>query len=181
MTETLLERNMTSLAELTHDDFVLPSLYRWEKERANDVFMTQPLGGGEVLDITWAEAADQARRMASWITAQGWPAGSNMAILGKNSAHWILADLAIWMAGHVSVPIYPTFNADALRYILQHSESKACFIGKLDDTGALATGVPSDCLLVTLPLAPVIDTAALAWDDLIASNPPLAGEPHRDG
>ena len=171
---------MTTLAELTLDDFVLPSLYRWERERPSTVFMTQPLGGGEVQDITWQEAADQARRMASWITAQGWPAGSHIAILGKNSAHWILADLAIWMAGHVSVPIYPTFNADALRYILEHSESKACFIGKLDDTGALASGVPSDCKLITLPLAPMV-SHALAWDALLAQNQRLAGEPQRGG
>ena len=58
--------------------------------------------------------------MATWLQAQSWPAGSNVAILGKNSAHWILADLAIWMAGHVSVPIYPTFNGAALRYILNY-------------------------------------------------------------
>ena len=41
--------------------------------------------------------------------------------------------------------LYPlpqtTLNAQALRYILDHSEAKACFVGKLDDTDSLAEGV----------------------------------------
>ena len=37
------------------------------------------------------------------------------------------------MAGYVSVPIYPTFNAEALAYILEHSEAQALFVGKMDD------------------------------------------------
>ena len=115
----------------------LEYFYRWEKENADKVFLTQPSAGGVVRDITWAEAGSEVRRMAAWLKAQGWPAGSKVAILGKNSAHWILADLSIMMAGFVSVPMYSTFNADALRYILEHSESRACFVGKLDDTGAL--------------------------------------------
>jgi long-subunit acyl-CoA synthetase (AMP-forming) len=32
---------------------------------------------------------------------------ARIGILGKNSAGWIMADLAIWMAGYVSVPLYP--------------------------------------------------------------------------
>jgi long-chain acyl-CoA synthetase len=82
------------------------------------------------------------RRTASWLASRNWPQGSKVAIIGKNSAHWILADLAIQMAGHVSVPIYPTFNGEALRYILQHSETRACFVGKMDDTNNLQSGVP---------------------------------------
>jgi long-chain acyl-CoA synthetase len=153
----------------------LPCLYRWERERANRVYLSQPMGDGVVADITWAQAADQVRRIAAWLQAQGWPTGSRVAIVGKNSAHWLLADLAISMAGHVSVPIYPTFNAQALDYILDHSNAQAAFIGKMDDINSLqgcrASGLP----LVVLPLAPAI--AALRWDDLLATTQPLQGEP----
>jgi alanine-synthesizing transaminase len=85
---------MTSRITVSPADLPLQCLYRWERERANATYMTQPMGGGEVLDITWAEAAQQVRRMANWLQQQGWPAGSRVAILGKNSAHWILSDLA---------------------------------------------------------------------------------------
>ena len=86
---------MTSTITESPQDMPLHSLYRWERERANAVYLTQPRGDGVVKDITWSQAADQVRRMANWLKAQDWPAGSRIGILGKNSAHWILADLAI--------------------------------------------------------------------------------------
>ena len=161
-------------------DLPLPCLYRWEKERANAVYLTQPMGAGQVQNLTWQQAADQVRRMATWLQSHGWEAGSRVAILGKNSAHWILADLAIQMAGFVSVPIYPTFNAEALAYILTHSESRACFVGKLDDTANVHGGIPASCPVVVMPLAPT-DVKGLCWDDLLASNTPLQGQPVMDG
>src|SRR3990167_2360599 len=111
---------MNAPITVSPSDLPLPCFYRWERERSDKIYLTQPTGAGAVQNLTWSEAADQVRRMASWLQAQGWPAGSRVAIIGKNSAHWILADLAIWMAGYVSVPIYPTFNAEALAYILAH-------------------------------------------------------------
>ena len=171
---------MINPIKVNKDDLALACFYRWERERPDAVFMTQPMGGGAVRDITWGQAGKEARSMASWIQAQGWPAGSKIAILGKNSAHWMLTDLAIWMAGHVSVPIYPTFNGDALRYILEHSESKACFVGKLDDVAALKDGVPAGVPLIALPLAPTIQGAA-SWDTLVASNKPMTGTTQRAG
>jgi long-subunit acyl-CoA synthetase (AMP-forming) len=56
--------------------------------------------------------------------------GSAIAILGKNSAHWIIADLAIWLAGHVSAPIYPGAGAATVAYVLGHSEAKLLFVGR---------------------------------------------------
>lgn len=165
---------MTAPILVSAEDLPLQCLYRWERERANAVYLTQPTGGGQVLDITWREAADQVRRAASWLASRNWPQGSKIAIIGKNSAHWILADLAIQMAGHVSVPIYPTFNGEALRYILEHSETRACFVGKMDDTKNLDSGVPPGLPLITLPLAPPVK--ALAWTELLAQNKPMQGE-----
>lgn len=171
---------MNNSMKVKKENLALQCFYRWESKRANAVFLTQPLGGGEVRELTWAEAGKEARSMATWIQAQGWPAGSKIAILGKNSAHWILADLAIWMSGHVSVPIYPTFNGDALRYILAHSESKACFVGKLDDIAALKNGVPADVPLIALPLAPAIEDAD-SWDKIVAVKRPMKGNTQRGG
>jgi long-chain acyl-CoA synthetase len=159
------------------EDLPLQCLYRWEQERASQTYLTQPMGGGAVQDISWAQAGEQIRSMAAWLIAQDWPAGSRVAIMGKNSAHWILADLAILMAGHVSVPIYPTFNAQALAYILAHSEARALFVGKMDDTANLEQGTPPGLPLVALPLAPAMP--GLSWARLVEQTPPLAGQPVR--
>ena len=170
---------MTEPVTVSAGDLPLPCFYRWERERANQIFLTQPTGNGATQDITWREAGDQVRRMAAWMQAQGWSTGSRIALIGKNSAHWILADLAIQMAGHVSVPIYPTFNGEALAYILAHSEARACFVGKMDDINNLKTGLAADLPVIALPLAPSIK--ALQWNDLIAANAPLKDSPTPDG
>ncbi|MDD5334004.1 MAG: AMP-binding protein [Rhodoferax sp.] len=160
-------------------DLPLPCFYRWERQRANQVYLTQPTTGGAVQDLTWSQAGDQVRRMASWLQTQAWPIGSRVAIIGKNSAHWVLADLAIQMAGHVSVPLYPTFNGEALSYVLAHCEARACFVGKMDEIGNLQTGLAADLPVIALPLAPAIK--ALRWSDLIASSLPMQESPTPDG
>lgn len=168
---------MTNPSKITvkSTDFPVQRLCHWESHHPRGVFLTQPLGAGAVVDITWAEAAAQVRSMAAWLQSQDWPAGSRVAILGKNSAHWILADLAVLMAGHVSVPIYPTFNGEALRYILDHSEARACFVGKMDDAASLKS-VPSHVPLIPLPLAPH-GIPGQHWEDLVRQTSPLQGTP----
>lgn len=160
-------------------DLPLPCFYRWERERAKQTYLTQPTAGGAVQNLSWSEAGNQVRRMASWLQAQAWPIGSRVAIIGKNSAHWVLADLAIQMAGHVSVPLYPTFNGEALSYVLAHSEARACFVGKMDEIGNLRTGLAADLPVIALPLAPALK--ALRWDDLIATSLPMKASPTPDG
>ena len=82
------------------------------------------------------------------------------------------------MAGHISIPIYPTFNGGSLTYITEHSDTKACFVGKMDDTSALRTGVPQGLPLIALPLAPALP--AMQWSNLIVKTAPLKGTPSPD-
>lgn len=163
---------------ITPADLPLAQLWHWEAARGAQACMVQPLGAGQVQTLSWAQAADEVRRLAGWLQAQGWPAGSRVAILGKNSAHWLLADLGIWAAGHVSVPIYPTLGARELRHVLAHCEARACFVGKLDSTQALLQDGAPDLPLVRLPLAPPLP-GALDWAALRELHPPLAGQPTR--
>jgi long-chain acyl-CoA synthetase len=57
----------------------------------------------------------EVRTIAGWLKAQDWPPGSHIVILSKNCAWWIMADFAIWMAGHLSVPFFPV-----ARYAFAH-------------------------------------------------------------
>ncbi len=156
----------------------LDRAYHWEKTAPDRVYMTQPIGGGRVQTFTWRQTLDEARRMAAYLGTLGFPPGSSIAILAKNSAHFILADLAIWMAGHVSVAIYPTLGAEAVRQILDHSGSRLLFVGKLDHWDRVEKVVPDGMPVVALPLSPA--TAAPQWTDLIGQHEPVAGDPSRD-
>ena len=147
----------------------------WAETSPNTVYMTQPLEGGKTLEITWGEAANQVTRVANYLKSLNLPAHSSIGLLGRNSAHWILADLAVWMAGHVTVPLYPTLNAESAEYILQHSECKLLFLGKLDGKAdgwnEIKTILPADLPLISLPLSPRSDVTQ--WSDLVAQHEPL--------
>lgn len=156
----------------------LESLYRHTKERPGDVYLTQPLGGGPVRDYTWQQTLDEARRMAAYLKAQGFPPGSTISVLSKNCAEFMISDFAIWMAGYTASPIYPTLDPQTVNYILTHSESKLLFVGKLDNWDTVKAGVPEDLPRVAYSLAPPTDYPK--WGDLIAQNEPIDGQPTRE-
>jgi long-subunit acyl-CoA synthetase (AMP-forming) len=165
------------MEDSNRDRSVLACLYHWEKTRPDAVHFTQPTPSGVVLEYTWRRILDEVRRMATHLVALDLPPRSNIALLGKNSAHWIMADWAIWMAGHVSVPLYPTSSAETVRYVLEHSESRLLFVGRLDDWETMRAGVPSALPVIRLPLAPLTDGER--WDAIIGRTRPLEGEPDR--
>ena len=69
-------------------DLALARLAELERSRGDKICMTQPMGNGALREYTWAEAIGESRRMATWLRAQGYPEGSNIAIISKNCAHW---------------------------------------------------------------------------------------------
>ncbi|MET0594591.1 MAG: AMP-binding protein [Polyangiaceae bacterium] len=159
------------------DKSPLGCLYHWEKTRPDSVHFTQPVGGGKVTNYTWREIMKEVRSMAAYLKSLNLPERSQIALFGKNSAHWIMADWAIWMAGHVTVPIYPMINAETVRYILEHSDSRLLFVGKLDGWDTMKEGVPDELPIITLPLAP--KAGGDRWDDIVGRTAPLPGEPDR--
>ena len=168
------------MSKVSSDMLALQRLYEWEQSAPDRVALTQPMGGGVTRDYTWAQVADEVRRMAAYLQSQGWEPGSKVAILSKNCAWWLMSDLAIWMAGYVSVPLYPTLAADTVRQILTHSEAKACFIGKLDGWEHMKPGVPADMPCLSYPLSP--DDAIKAykgWEAVCKATKPLSGNPVR--
>ena len=161
------------------DALALQRLYHWERSAPDRIILSQPQGGGVLRDFTWAQVLDETRRMAAHLHSLGFAPGSRIAILSKNCAHWLMADFAIWMAGFVLVPLYPTLAAGTVRQILEHSEAKLLFIGKLDGWAAMQPGVPAGLPCIGMPLAPPNDFTA--WDAIIKATAPLSGEPVRDG
>lgn len=146
----------------------------------DQVFLHQPVDG-EVLRTTWAEAADTALKMAAALQNFDLEPGDRVAILAKNSAEWILADIAIAMAGFVSVPIYPTAGPDTISHVLGHSEAKLVFVGKLDDHDTTISGISTDIPRIAFPYKTITDCHH-RWQELVESNQPLASpaEPAAD-
>ncbi len=157
---------------------ILDYVYDHEAAHPDQVLLTQPIGGGQVVDYTWRQTLDQARRVGAYLKSRGFEPGARIAILSKNCAHFFMVDLAVWMAGGTTVAIFPTESADTVRYVLEHSEASLLFVGKLDTWAQQASAIPEGLPCIALPLAPRTDFET--WDSVVARTEPLGGRPARD-
>lgn len=148
----------------------LERFYHWEKHMPDAPFLRQATDGQWKV-YSWKEAGQEARQMANVIKAMDLPEKSNIALVSKNCAHWIIADLAIVMSGHVSVPFYPNLTAEQLNHVLTHSESKLLFVGKLDDWEHMQHGVPKSVRCISIPLGPT--SGMDQWSDMISDQEPI--------
>jgi long-subunit acyl-CoA synthetase (AMP-forming) len=162
---------------MAQSKLLLDYVYDHENKRANQVYLTQPLGGDKVADYTWGQTVDQARRMATHLKSLGFAPGSRIGILSKNCAHFFMAELAIWMAGYTTVSIFPTEGPDTVKFVLEHSEASLLFVGKLDTWNKQEPGVPANMPRIAFPLAP--KTPYDTWDAITARTQPMPGKPQR--
>ena len=167
-------------ATVAADQLPLQRLYHWARTAPDRIAFTQPIGGGAVSDYTWAQVMDQASRMAAHLKALGIEPGDRVALISKNTAHWMMSDFAIWLAGGVSVPLYPTLAPGTIRQILEHSGAKLLFVGKLDGWEHMKPGIPEGLPCISHPLSPDDARRSYAgWDDLIGGVAPLPQLPTR--
>ncbi len=159
-------------------DFLSPldMLYYWEETSPDKVYLQQPFNDNWKT-WTWKEAGYEVRAMAGVIAQIDLPPNSHIALISKNCAHWILCDLAIMMAGHVSVPLYPNIAANTLKQILEHSDSKLLFVGKLDQWDTIKGSVPKNINCISLPFCS--HTEYDTWYDLVKEAKPIQERVHR--
>lgn len=141
----------------------------WEKATPNRTFLVQPIEGNR-LEWTYQSAGVEIRRFANYLQSR-FPADSRIAILSKNCAHWIMADLAMMMAGHTSVPIYPTLSGAAINQLLVHSDCEGIIIGKLDDFKSQEAGLPERISRVVFDAYNM--GAGEKWSEIIRNTSPI--------
>ena len=91
--------------------------YDWEEKFRDKPFLRQPFGDNWEV-YTWGEAGQMARKLATGLKSLGLEKGSHVGLMSKNCREWIIADLAIIMAGYVSVPFSLILNHTKLKIFL---------------------------------------------------------------
>ncbi|PKF72486.1 AMP-dependent synthetase [Pseudomonas fluvialis] len=144
----------------------------WLQQQPDAVWLRQPVAG-VWHDFTWRQVDEQARRLASALLALGCAPGERVALLAKNCAEWFISDLAIQLAGLISVPLYPLQAPEQIAYVLEHADCKVILVGKLDESDKLATGIAPHIRRIAMPY-PSMPTAH-DWHSLLARHAPLTG------
>ena len=156
---------------------LLDWFYEWERTQPDKIYLRQPVGD-DFKDYTWGEVGQQARRLVTYLHSLNLPAGSNIGLVSKNCAEWLITDIAIMMSGHVSVPFYATLTGEQLNQVLTHSGCAVLFVGKLDDWKGMKTGVPAGTTCVSFPdYNP--DPNHVQWNSIMAHYQPLSASPAR--
>lgn len=84
---------------------------------------------GSYQDISWNEMDEMVRAIGSFLISRGIESGQNVALFSQNRWEWWVVDLAILSIGAANVPIYATNSSEEAHYVLEHSESRVCFVG----------------------------------------------------
>ena len=85
--------------------------------------------------LTWREVGEVVREVALGLIALGRQRGDTVALLSASRAEWVQADFAIFSAGCVTVPVYPTYPPDLIAYVLNDSGARTIIV---EDPGQLA-------------------------------------------
>ena len=124
--------------------------YKWEKELAEKPFLKQPFGNLWET-YTWNEVGLMARKLSNGLKSLGLEKDSHIGLVSKNCREWIIADLAISMAGYISVPFFPTLNSKEIKNLLNFGDVKALFVGKLENWDEMKKGVDLEMPIIAFP------------------------------
>lgn len=126
--------------------------YEWEKRFKDKPFLRQPFGDSWE-EYSWGEVGQMARKLATGLKSLGLRENAHIGLISKNCREWIIADLAIVMAGYISVPFFPTLNAKEINTLLTFGDVDLLFAGKVEDWEEQKEGVSrrdADYLFSTL-------------------------------
>jgi long-chain acyl-CoA synthetase len=84
--------------------------------------------GGVWKTLTWREVGDVVRELALGLIALGRQKGDAVALLSASRAEWVQADFAIFSAGCITVPVYPTYPPDLIAYVVNDSGARTIFV-----------------------------------------------------
>ena len=141
-------------------------LAHWAQECPERVWLRDLSEAGET-PYSWSEAQNQVLAAAAALEKK-LGSGQSMALLSKNRAHWVLADLAIIASGNISVPLFTTHTATTAEYILGFTETKVLFLGETSNWDAVKAVLPKDVLIITLP-GVSCDIDHITWDSLVTA------------
>lgn len=103
--------------------------------------------GGEWVSTSAQEFLDQSNAISRGLLRIGVRPDDKVALISMtNRTEWSVMDIGVLQLGAQTVPIYPTISEEDYAYILNHSESKYCFVScneVLEKVNSIKSQVPN--------------------------------------
>lgn len=101
--------------------------YQLEKFNLSDALNVKK--DGKWVATSTQEYIDKANAISRGLLRLGVQPNDKIAIISMtNRTEWNICDIGILQTGAQNVPIYPTISEEDYAYVLNHSESKYCFV-----------------------------------------------------
>lgn len=84
--------------------------------------------GGSYQNMNWKTHGEKTAQFMRALIASGVQHSDKVGIMSQNRPEWTWADLAIMSCGGVTVPIYPTLNAEEACFQIEHSDLVGIFV-----------------------------------------------------
>jgi long-chain acyl-CoA synthetase len=119
------EYNTPGSVEVPADKNLTSALWENEQKSGAKPILSHRQGSGPFVDISFAEMAQQVRRIAAGLMALGLGDGDRVCLFSPTRYEFTLFDYAIWTAGCATVTIYDSSSADQVDWIVSNSGAKA--------------------------------------------------------
>lgn len=147
-----------------NDNTLQDYLNHWANEAPDREWLIDRKGD-QFQKWTWSEARAEISALAAYLESLSLKKVHKCAILSRNCAHWVMADLATVASGGVTVPLFTTLPPETAQYILEFAEVEVLFVGASPNWEQVKTIVPEHVKIISLPEGPHGDAGA-RWDDL---------------
>ena len=159
---------------ITHYQSNLDNFLHWAKHTPKNLYLRQPIED-RYLDYSFERSASEVKKIAQFIQNNLKDGPRHVGIMSKNSAHWILSDLAIAAADAISVPFYATLTKDQLNQVLVHSDCQLLIVGKLDHWDKIKDGIPEHILQIHTPESS--EKTGYQWTELLKNTTEIESTP----
>jgi long-chain acyl-CoA synthetase len=130
---TLQETHTPAEFEILDNETCLTALMDTAKARPHGVMFTRP-ANYEWVNVTAKEFIREVFDVAKGIIAAGIKQGDRIIIISETRYEWSLLDFAIWAAGAVSVPVYPSSSLSQVRWVVEDSGAVLAITESQDHT-----------------------------------------------
>ncbi|WP_301205473.1 AMP-dependent synthetase/ligase [Corynebacterium stationis] len=130
---TLQETHTPAEFEILDNETCLTALMDTAKARPHGVMFTRP-ANYEWVNVTAKEFFREVFDVAKGIIAAGVEQGDRIIIISETRYEWSLLDFAVWAAGAVSVPVYPSSSLSQVRWVVEDSGAVLAITESQDHT-----------------------------------------------